>query len=157
MPELEDREPTPKSPRAVSALLSSALTRLGVIQPPSLRGPIADSLREGIERCVMAGPSLLGLPIENTIRLAQALVNAEVPEKAGINITSAETPEETPLKTFVGLPSGAPWSGPAEKRRFFEQMYGRPATDEDLMKLSPTGRIDVQSPPPHARDQERPV
>ncbi|MFD8496323.1 hypothetical protein [Amycolatopsis sp. NPDC059657] len=64
------------SPRAVSVLLSGALTNLGVIQPPDLRGPVGDILRAGIEMCVTSRPSLLGLPIENTIRLAHAVMNA---------------------------------------------------------------------------------
>jgi hypothetical protein len=72
---------TNHSPRSASALLSGALAHLDVIQPPELRGPVRDILRAGIEMCVTSR-SLLGKPIQHTIELAQAVMNAAEPRDA---------------------------------------------------------------------------
>jgi hypothetical protein len=66
------------SPRSASLLLSGALAHLDVIQPAELRGPVRDILRAGIELCV-GSRSLLGKPIQHTIELAQAVMNAAEP------------------------------------------------------------------------------
>ncbi|MFD5089335.1 hypothetical protein ACFWMR_01945 [Amycolatopsis thailandensis] len=66
---------TDYTPRAASSLLSSALARLDVIQPEGLRDPVRDILRAGIEVCV-SSRSLLGKPIQYTINLAQAIIDA---------------------------------------------------------------------------------
>lgn len=66
---------TSYTPRAASALLSGALSRLDVIQPEDLRGPVRDILRAGIELCV-SSRSLIGKPIQYTIDLAQAIIDA---------------------------------------------------------------------------------
>ena len=63
---------TDLNPRAASARLSLALTRLDVVQPPELREPVADILRAGVELCAIS-PSLLGRPIEHALRLATAI------------------------------------------------------------------------------------
>jgi hypothetical protein len=65
---------TNHSPRSASALLSNALGHLDVIQPAALRGPVRNILRAGIEIC-MTSRSLLGLPIQHTIDLAQAVMD----------------------------------------------------------------------------------
>jgi hypothetical protein len=65
---------TDRTPRSAALLLSDALTHLDVIQPPALRDPVRDILRAGIELCA-SSPSLLGKPIEHTLRLAQAVVD----------------------------------------------------------------------------------
>lgn len=62
------------SPRSASVLLSGALAHLDVIQPPALREPVRDILRAGIELCV-GSRSLLGKPIQHTLRLAQAVMD----------------------------------------------------------------------------------
>lgn len=67
--------PTEHSPHSASVLLSGALAHLDVIQPPDLRGPVRDILRAGIELCVTSR-SLLGTPIQYTLDLAQAVMNA---------------------------------------------------------------------------------
>lgn len=69
------------SPRSASSLLSEALAHLDVIQPPALRDPIRNIFRAGIEMCVTS-PSLLGLPIQYTIELAQAVVDAVEAKKS---------------------------------------------------------------------------
>jgi hypothetical protein len=69
---------TNHSPRSASVLLSGALAHLDVIQPPELRGPIRDILRAGIELCV-SSRSLAGKPIQHTIHLAQAVMDAAEP------------------------------------------------------------------------------
>lgn len=63
------------SPRSASSLLSGALAHLDVIQPPALRAPVRDILRAGIEVCV-SSRSLLGKPVQHTINLAQAVMDA---------------------------------------------------------------------------------
>lgn len=63
------------SPRSAAVLLSGALAHLDVIQPPELRGPVRDILRAGVELCV-GSRSLLGKPIQYTIDLAEAVMNA---------------------------------------------------------------------------------
>lgn len=65
------------SPRSAAVLLSGALAHLDVIQPEALRGPVRDILRAGVELCV-GTRSLLGKPIQHTIRLAQAIMDAAV-------------------------------------------------------------------------------
>lgn len=71
---------TDHSPRSASVLLSGALVHLDVIQPPALRGPVRDILRAGIEICVTSR-SLLGTPIQHTIDLAQAVMDAASDER----------------------------------------------------------------------------
>lgn len=66
---------TDHSPRSASVLLSGALAHLDVIEPLGLRGPVRDILRAGIEMCVTSR-SLLGKPIQHTINLAQAVMDA---------------------------------------------------------------------------------
>lgn len=63
------------SPSSASMLMSGALARLDVIQPEALREPIRNILRAGIELCARSR-SLLGLPIQFTIDLAQAIMDA---------------------------------------------------------------------------------
>jgi hypothetical protein len=73
---------TDHSPRSASMLLSGALAHLDVIQPPDLRGPVRDILRAGIELCV-GSRSLLGKPIQHTLRLAQAVMDTANSEERG--------------------------------------------------------------------------
>jgi len=68
------------SPRSASVLLSGALAHLDVIQPPALREPVRDILRAGIELCV-GSRSLAGKPIQHTLRLAQAVLDAAESEE----------------------------------------------------------------------------
>lgn len=68
------------SPRSASSLLSGALAHLDVIQPPALREPVRDILRAGIEICV-SSRSLLGKPVQHTLNLAQAVMDAVEAEK----------------------------------------------------------------------------
>jgi hypothetical protein len=68
------------SPRSASSLMSAALAHLDVIEPATLRGPVRDILRAGIEVCVTSR-SLLGKPVQFTIDLAQAVVDAVEDEK----------------------------------------------------------------------------
>jgi hypothetical protein len=63
------------SPRAASALLSTALARLDVIHPEALRGPVRDILRAGIEMCAMPPYSLLGKPINPALAIAKAIMD----------------------------------------------------------------------------------
>ncbi|MEV6908008.1 hypothetical protein [Amycolatopsis sp. NPDC051071] len=68
---------TNHSPRSASVLLSGALARLDVVQPETLRGPVRDILRAGIELCTVS-QSLIGLPIRFTLDLAQAIMEVEI-------------------------------------------------------------------------------
>jgi len=78
---------TDYTPRAASSLLSSALARLDVVQPEGLRDPVRDILRAGIEVCV-SSRSLLGKPIQYTIDLARAIIDAPI---------NTETRQSVPL------------------------------------------------------------
>lgn len=69
------------SPRSASSLLSGALAHLDVIQPPALQEPVRDILRAGIEICV-SSRSLIGKPVQHTLNLAQAVMDAAEAKKA---------------------------------------------------------------------------
>lgn len=66
------------SPRAASVKLSKALTQLDVVHPHSLREPLANILRAGIEICTISG-SLLGGAINHALAVAEALRQAAEP------------------------------------------------------------------------------
>lgn len=68
------------SPRAVAVKLSSALVHLDLVQPPELRGSVADILRAGIELCALSD-SLLGKPIQHTLAVAKAITDAAQEEQ----------------------------------------------------------------------------
>lgn len=70
------------SPRSASALMTDALVHLDTVQPPSLQEPVRNILRAGIELCSISR-SLLGLPIQYTLDLAQAIVDTaqDLPEQ----------------------------------------------------------------------------
>jgi ABC-type cobalamin transport system ATPase subunit len=72
--------PADHSPRSAAVLLSGALAHLDVIQPAALREPVRDILRAGVEMCVTSR-SLLGKPIQHTIRLAQAVMDVAKSEE----------------------------------------------------------------------------
>lgn len=62
------------TPRSATLLLADALDQLGLIEPSALRDPVRQMLRAGIEQCAVSR-SLLGKPLVNVLRLAQALVD----------------------------------------------------------------------------------
>lgn len=63
-----------ESKAAAVAELTAALTRLDVIEPAELRGPVGLVLRAAVEVCTRRpGPSTLGLPIRHALDIAAAL------------------------------------------------------------------------------------
>lgn len=63
----------PDSPRQVAVLLSNALAHVDRVQPATVRAPVADILRAGIELCVIS-PSLIGKDVNHVIALAEAIL-----------------------------------------------------------------------------------
>lgn len=71
------------SPRSAAVLLSEALNRIDLIEPPGAREPIRTMFRAAIEMCVVSR-SLLGKPVVYVLQLAQSLVDEDRrPEVSG--------------------------------------------------------------------------
>lgn len=71
---------TDYTPRRAIALLTLALGRLDLIQPPGLREPIRHLLRAACELCALQPPdseaALVGRPLNYELTIAHELVNA---------------------------------------------------------------------------------
>lgn len=65
------------SPRAAAVLFTRALRQVELIEPASLREPVAAMLAAGIERCALV-PSLVGQQVNYLIALAQALADTSL-------------------------------------------------------------------------------
>lgn len=65
------------TPSSAVLLLSDALTHLDCVEPPAAREPIRGMLRAAIEQCAVS-KSLLGLPLNYVLELAQAILDAAV-------------------------------------------------------------------------------
>ena len=63
------------TPRSAALVFTDALGHLDLVQPESLREPVRNMLRAGIEQCAVVR-SLLGKPIMHTLDLAEALNDA---------------------------------------------------------------------------------
>lgn len=71
------------SPRSAAVLLSEAIDRIDLIEPPGAREPIRSMFRAAIEMCAVSH-SLLGQPMVYVLQLAQSLVDEDrQPEVSG--------------------------------------------------------------------------
>jgi hypothetical protein len=72
------------TPRSAARLLSDALGHLDLLQPEAAREPVRLMFRAGIEKCVLSR-SLLGLPMNFVLQLAQALVDEAAAEDHSVS------------------------------------------------------------------------
>jgi hypothetical protein len=61
------------TPRNAALLLSEAIERIGLLEPPAAREPVRHMFRAEIERCALSS-SLLGQPGIYVLELAEAIV-----------------------------------------------------------------------------------